>query len=290
MSHLGLSEDQEIARRFTDIDVIIGGHTHHLLRTGEKVNQTLITAAGKHCSFAGEVVLTWDHHEKRLVDKTATVYDMTERPRDLATEQSLNELTEKADKLLEQTVIQLKNPIEVKWFQHTDIMQELTETLKEWTKADVAMLNSGILLDQIPGGQVTYKDIHRICPHPINPCMVELNGTELTEVIRASLTRDFTELKLKGFGFRGEILGKMMYAGLEVHAVSREDGSKYIKTIYFDGTPLDPEKSYKVATADTFTFGRLLPEIARSEEKHYFLPEFLRDLLAHTLRHKFAGH
>lgn len=82
----------------------------------------------------------------------------------------------------------------------------------------------------------------------------------------------------------------MMYAGLEVHAVSREDGSKYIKTIYFDGTPLDPEKSYKVATADTFTFGRLLPEIARSEEKHYFLPEFLRDLLAHTLRHKFAGH
>jgi len=290
MSHLGLSEDQEIARRFTDIDVIIGGHTHHLLRTGEKVNQTLITAAGKHCSFAGEVVLTWDHHEKRLVDKTATVYDMTERPRDLATEQSLNELTEKADKLLEQTVIQLKNPIEVKWFQHTDIMQELTETLKEWTKADVAMLNAGILLDQIPGGQVTYKDIHRICPHPINPCMVELNGTELTEVIRASLTRDFTELKLKGFGFRGEILGKMMYAGLEVHAVSGEDGSKYIKTIYFDGTPLDPEKSYKVATADTFTFGRLLPEIARSEEKHYFLPEFLRDLLAHTLRHKFAGH
>src|SRR5699024_9365296 len=99
---------------------------------------------------------------------------MTERPRDLATEQSLNELTEKADKLLEQTVIQLKNPIEVKWFQHTDIMQELTETLKEWTKADVAMLNAGILLDQIPGGQVTYKDIHRICPHPINPCMVEL--------------------------------------------------------------------------------------------------------------------
>src|SRR5699024_2011139 len=51
ISHLGLSEDQEIARRFNDIDVIIGGHTHHLLRTGEEINNTIITAAGKQCAF-----------------------------------------------------------------------------------------------------------------------------------------------------------------------------------------------------------------------------------------------
>ncbi|MFD1361476.1 bifunctional metallophosphatase/5'-nucleotidase [Lentibacillus salinarum] len=290
MSHLGISEDQEIARRFKAIDVIIGGHTHHLLRTGETVHNTLITAAGKHCDFAGKVVLTWDHDQKQLVDKTATVHDMTDRPRDLATEQSLHALTEKADNLLEQTVIQLQEPIDVKWFQHTTIMQKLTETLQEWTHADVSMLNAGVLLDQIPAGKVTHKDIHRICPHPINPCVVELNGAELTEAIRASMTRDFTELKLKGFGFRGEILGKMIYAGLDVHTVLREDSSEYVEAIYYNGAPLDPEKLYKVATADTFTFGRLLPEVAKSEEKHYFLPEFLRDLLAYTLHHKIAGY
>src|SRR5699024_363716 len=56
ISHLGLSEDQEIARRFSDIDVIIGGHTHHLLRTGEEINNTIITAAGKQCCIKDEFI------------------------------------------------------------------------------------------------------------------------------------------------------------------------------------------------------------------------------------------
>ncbi|TFJ91609.1 bifunctional metallophosphatase/5'-nucleotidase [Lentibacillus salicampi] len=289
MSHLGISEDQEIARRFDDIDVIIGGHTHHLLRKEENVHNTIITAAGKHCAFAGEVVLTWDHDQKQLAGKEASVYDMTHMAKDLSTVQSLHDLTEKADALLGQTVAELKSAIDVKWFQHTAIMQKLTDTLLEWTTADVAILNAGVLLDQIPAGQITYKDIHRICPHPINPCVVELDGDELTEVIRASVTRELTELKLNGFGFRGEVLGKMIYAGLEVDTVQREDGSEYVGAIRFNGEPLDPDQVFKVATADTFTFGRLLPEVAKSAVKHYFLPEFLRDLLAYTLRHKFAG-
>ncbi|SFA90778.1 2',3'-cyclic-nucleotide 2'-phosphodiesterase/5'-or 3'-nucleotidase, 5'-nucleotidase family [Lentibacillus halodurans] len=290
MSHLGLSEDQEIARRFDDIDVIIGGHTHHLLRTGENVNNTIITAAGKHCAYAGEVVLTWDHMRRKLVDKKAAVYDMTELAKDLNTEQTLHDLTKKAEALLGQSVIQLKKPIHVKWFQHTDIMQKLTDTLREWTEADVAMLNAGILLDQIPAGQVTYREIHRICPHPINPCVVRLDGNELTEVVRASVSKELTELKLKGFGFRGEVLGKMICAGMEVETCFREDGSEYVRAIQYHGEPLDPNRTYKVATADTFTFGRLLPEIAKSEVKHYFVPEFLRDLLAYTLRHKWEDY
>ncbi|SFD94824.1 2',3'-cyclic-nucleotide 2'-phosphodiesterase/5'-or 3'-nucleotidase, 5'-nucleotidase family [Lentibacillus persicus] len=289
MSHLGLTEDQEIARRFKDIDVIIGGHTHHLLRSGETINNTIITAAGKHCAHAGEVVVTWDHNRKQVIDKKADVYEMATLAKDLNTEQTLNELMKKADDMLGEPIIELKTPIHVKWFQHTEIMAKLTETLKEWTEADAALLNSGLLLDQIPAGEVTLKDIHRICPHPINPCVVELDGDELTEIVRASLTKDLTELKLKGFGFRGEIIGKMIFAGIDVKTSWHDDGTEYVKAIYYNGSPLDTEQLFRVATADTFTFGRLLPEIAKSEVKDYFVPEFLRDLLAYTLRYKITS-
>src|SRR5690625_2792328 len=61
LSHLGIHEDQRIAEHFPEIDVIIGGHTHHLIRTGELVGNTLITAAGKHCTHVGEVTITYDH-------------------------------------------------------------------------------------------------------------------------------------------------------------------------------------------------------------------------------------
>src|SRR5690625_7766306 len=95
-------------------------------------------------------------------------------------------------------------------------MQALTDTLKDWTDADVAMLNSGLLLESFAPGEITYQDIHRICPHPINPCVVEVNGDELLEVIRASFTKELMELELKGFGFLGVVIGRMVFSGLEI--------------------------------------------------------------------------
>ncbi|MGY0693263.1 bifunctional metallophosphatase/5'-nucleotidase [Virgibacillus sp. FSP13] len=289
LSHLGISEDQEIARRFNDIDVIIGGHTHHLLRTGETINNTIITAAGKHCAFVGEVILTWDHTNNKLVAKEAYTADVTHLEKDHSTEKMVHELSERADILLGQTVISLNETIEVKWFQETEMMQKLTDTMKNWTEADCAMLNAGVLLDRLEKGDITYQDIHRICPHPINPCVVELNGDELIEVVRASFTKELMELKLKGFGFRGEVIGRMIFSGLEIDTTMHKDGHESVKEVTFNHEQLDPDRIYSVAVADTFTFGRLLPEVAKSETKKYFLPEFLRDLLAYTLRHDFAN-
>jgi 2',3'-cyclic-nucleotide 2'-phosphodiesterase (5'-nucleotidase family) len=289
LSHLGISEDQEIARRFPDIDVIIGGHTHHLLRTGEHINNTIITAAGKHCYHVGEVILTWDHEAGKLVNKEAYATDISHYAKDLHTEQNLQQLNQKAAEILGEVVVHTSFPIEVGWFKETKIMQEWTHTLKRWAQTDVAMLNAGLLLDEFPAGDITYSDVHRVCPHPINPCVVELNGDELLEVIRGSLAKSFTELKLKGFGFRGEVLGRMVFSGLTVETAVHENGEEYVENVLFHGEFLDPDAIYSVATADTFTFGRLLPEIAKSEKKRYLLPEFLRDLLADTLRRGFSG-
>ncbi|MFD2045144.1 bifunctional metallophosphatase/5'-nucleotidase [Ornithinibacillus salinisoli] len=289
LSHLGINEDQEIARRFNDIDVIIGGHTHHLLRTGEWINNTLITAAGKHCSFVGEVILTWDHFDKKIINKEAYATDISHVPKDLQTVQMQEELEQSANKILGKRVVYIDEPIKVKWFQHTQIMQQLTNKIRNWTDADCAMLNSGLLLDELPKGIVTYKDVHRICPHPINPCVVELNGAELIEVIRASFTKEFTELKLKGFGFRGEVIGRMVFSGVDVVTDFYDNGQEYVLDVTINEKHLDPEKIYTVATADTFTFGRLLPEIAKSKIKDYFVPEFIRDLLAETLRENYGS-
>src|SRR5690625_465308 len=287
LSHLGLNEDRAIARHFPDIDVIIGGHTHHLLRSGEKVNETLITAAGKHCMFVGEVILTWDHAKQKLINMEAYTTDITHLPKDLTTEQKLNELEEEATRILEQPVVTIQKPLEVNWFKATNIMQKLTDMLTSWTGADCGMLNAGLLLDQFAAGDITYKDIHRICPHPINPCVVELNGDELLEVIRGSLSKDFTELQLKGFGFRGEVLGRMVFAKLHVKTEVHKNGEEYVKSVSFNNKPLQPHATYKVATADTFTFGRLLPQIDKAKSKQYYVPEFIRDLLVKTLQYHF---
>lgn len=288
LSHLGISEDQEIARRFPHIDVIIGGHTHHLLRTGEEVNQAIITAAGKHCHFIGEVMLTWDHEQHKLIYKEAYTTDISEFPIDKATKEKLDNLQAQADRILDDTVVELTESIEVNWYKQSEIMQLLTDKIRIITKADCAMFNTGLLLEGFPKGEITLGDIHRVCPHPINPCIVELTGAELIEVARASLTREFMEFPLKGFGFRGKVLGRMVFSGIEVETAFHENGQEYVVEVLMGNEPVDIDRKYSVVVADTFTFGRLLPEVAKSDKKSYMLPKFIRDYLRETLMEHFG--
>src|SRR5699024_12725432 len=65
LSHLGIDSDRIIAQEIPEIDVIIGSHTHHLLPKGEKINETLLAAAGRFGEYVGEVTLSIDqsHHK-----------------------------------------------------------------------------------------------------------------------------------------------------------------------------------------------------------------------------------
>lgn len=289
LSHLGINEDREIARQFPEVDAIIGGHTHHLLRVGEKVNETIITAAGKHCTYVGEVILTWDHTQKRLVQKEAYTTNITHMDKDSHTLELLNSWGTQADKQLANVIIHTDKPIEVDWFQETELMRHLTLTLQEWTGADCALLNAGILLDSFPEGDITYGDVHRACPHPINPCTVTLNGNELMEVVRVAFTKELTELGLNGFGFRGKVIGKFVFAGISVETIINEQGDEKVINVSMNGMPINKSSTYNVATIDTFTFGRLIPPVAKAADKTYYLPEFMRDLLTKTLQENFVA-
>lgn len=287
LSHVGINEDRMIAEKFPEIDVIIGGHTHHLLRTGEYVNESVLTAGGKFCSYVGEVLLTWDHDLNRLIKKEAYTTNITYLPDDPETNELLTELRKESDEVLSEEVIYLDEPLKADWHKETILMQKLTDDVREQTKTDVSLLNSGLILEDFEAGKVTYKDIHYKCPHPINICIVHIKGDELKEVIRVSLTNEFINLKLRGFGFRGDILGRMVFSGIEVKTGFHEMG-EYVKEVLFKGQPLNNKQIYSVATADAFTFGSLLPEIARSKDRQLLLPDFVRNILAGTLKKHFS--
>jgi len=283
LSHLGLYEDERIAEQFPEIDCIIGGHTHHLLKSGEYVQNTLITSAGKFSLHVGEVMFTWDTIAKKLIKHSAATVQISKIKNDQATEIYLKEIKQKAIATMEQSVITLNRKFEVDWFKQTDLIQLLTSGLRKWTKADCAMLNAGVLLNSWLGGTITDYQIHRICPHPINPCVIELTGDELLEVVRGAHVEELIHFPLKGFGFRGEVLGVFVFAGLDIYATILEDGHTFIQAVYMNGEPIERQKIYTLATADTFTFGDLFPAIRRAKNKEFFMPEFLRDVLKQTL-------
>jgi 5'-nucleotidase len=283
LSHLGLYADRDIAAAFDEIDVIIGGHTHHLLQESEYVNQCLITTAGKQGFYFGEVELTWDPELGCLTDKQAHVIPVADLKEDEAARAHVAAYEKNAAKAMQQSAAVLSSPLPASPYEDSRVMDFLTDYMRRWTKADLAFLNAGVLLESFPAGSVSYMDIHRICPHPINPATVPLTGSVIEQIVTAALQPDFETFPLKGFGFRGKVIGKMVYSELTFDIAGTAE-KPHAVNLKIAGEPLDRKKVYSAAMADTFTFGNLLPGIKQAEGKKYFMPEMLRDLLLGALQ------
>ena len=86
LSHLGLSEDRQLATTVAGIDVIVGGHSHNRMEHAEKVGKTLIVQAGAHGSDLGRLDLTIQDGKIATHEHTLTVLDHAKIPPDVATD------------------------------------------------------------------------------------------------------------------------------------------------------------------------------------------------------------
>ncbi|MFA9456668.1 bifunctional UDP-sugar hydrolase/5'-nucleotidase [Halalkalibacter sp. AB-rgal2] len=280
LSHLGLRSDRELAKSIEGLDVIIGGHTHHVLEEGEVINETLIAQAGKHGAYLGEVDLVLDFDQHTIVSKRACLHPgQNLLTTDDKSDACLENLAEQAQQQLVQVVTTLPNSYEVNWFEETEIVTRLCEALAKWCGQTIGMINAGVILHSLRSGNISKADILSACPHPINPCVVQLSGKALKEVIIRGESNEIQELALKGFGFRGEILGKTIFTGLSYDCELGE-----VHSIEVHGEPLNAHDIYSIATLDMYTFGHLFPAISEAKEKVYFMPEVLRDVFEVALK------
>jgi 5'-nucleotidase len=272
LSHLGLNHDEQIAQAYPEIDVILGGHTHHTLPEGKQVGRTLLAGAGKHGRFVGHVSIDIDGKEQ--MKKQAKLYNVMELPSVPDEKTVSKELYRKGKKLLNQKITTLTKDYHHDSFQVTELSQILCNGLREWCEADCAFINAGLILGSL-SGNVTAYDLLTICPHPINPCKIELTGSELRKVLLETRNEDWVQQQVVGLGFRGTVMGASVYSRIAF---------KENNDILINDMELDLNKTYSLAIPDMFTFGHFFKEVFPNKKKEYFLPEFLRDLLKWKLQ------
>ncbi|MFZ7804132.1 bifunctional metallophosphatase/5'-nucleotidase [Bacillus thuringiensis] len=282
LSHLGKSMDEYMAEHY-DIDVILGAHTHHLFERGVLLNNTLLCCCEKWGRYVGHVQLTVDKETKKLLKKDGRAIK-TERLGAYSEPLSTIEiLQEESNHIMAEPVVHLKESLLVDWFQETPFSHMLASALKTWCDAEIGMVNAGVLLEGLEEGVVTRGDIHRICPHPINPCALKVPGKILREVILKARKPNMENLEVKGFGFRGKVMGKMIYAGVEVIPDTIPGNKILLEDVLINGESLELDRIYTVGTIDMFTFGYLYPELSTLSGKQYYMPELLRDVLTDML-------
>jgi hypothetical protein len=103
---------------------------------------------------------------------------------------------------------------------------------------------------------------------------VVLSGKKLESVLHQTRDKKWPHEKVAGLGFRGTIMGTFVYNQVSFNR----------REILIDHEKINPNKRYSLAIPDMFTFGRFFKELYYCEDKRYFLPEFLRDLIKWKLQ------
>ncbi|MFC9707599.1 bifunctional metallophosphatase/5'-nucleotidase [Paenibacillus sp. NPDC056933] len=284
LSHLGLSTDQRMAEQIPGIDVILGGHTHHVLEEPLVIGQTVLGAAGKFGQWLGKVVLERDYgtNELRLVSSGCVpVQNMM-----LEEQVSLAIATHRTEAVhsLGQTAVITDRTLTIDYDRESPFASLLAQAVRQFTGAQVSLVNAGQLLGNLPEGDVTKGMLHFLCPSPINACTICLNGSQIREALEQSLLPEFSRKPIIGFGFRGEILGTLCMDGMEVEYHPHLPAYEKISAIYIGGKRVHDEDEYVVGTLDMFTFNVGYPSLALGTGTSYRLPEFIRDLLEIELK------
>jgi 5'-nucleotidase len=282
LSHLGIVSDRLMAEQLSGIDLILGAHTHHLLEEPLLIGRTTICAAGKFGEYVGRVEIGMDEETERPVFRATCIPTaaMTEQPE---AEAIIGSFHESGQRRLSKVVAHLEEALPADTEREAPLGNLLAAGLRRWTNAELGIVNAGQLLGGLMPGDVTAGQLHALCPSPINPCRMELSGLQIREALEQSLLPEYIHKPIKGYGFRGEVLGRLAVDGMAIEYDLSQPPMRRIANMLVNGEPFDDERIYKVGTIDMFSFKVGYETLANAVHSEFYLPEFIRDVIASEL-------
>lgn len=189
LSHSGYEEEKELAKHVSDIDVILGGHSHDLifditegknLQYSPKGEPVIITQAGRDGKKFG--ILNVEYDKNGIVVKAQnnvfTTADFNKNHLMLTT----------ADILLGQSPVlgsvKFVEPLTDRMnVEENPYSEKFMDIVRSETKADVVLMNSANFRGSLDLGNFTARDIGGIFPFKNKMCIVELSEKNLIEAL-----------------------------------------------------------------------------------------------------------
>ncbi len=183
LTHLGNETDRELAKKHPEFDLIIGGHSHSLLDSAQKVNNTAITQVGDDFEFVGKTVLSFEDSElTNIQTEVINLKDYKKQDEKIASiikkynnNDALNKIIGKAE-----------NPIRGK----EELGALFTDAQIEMQNLDFAFQNNGgIRIGEIPKGEIKVKTIYQLDPFGNDLVKFDLKPEEIKSLLRSGYKR-----------------------------------------------------------------------------------------------------
>ncbi|UQZ35873.1 multifunctional 2',3'-cyclic-nucleotide 2'-phosphodiesterase/5'-nucleotidase/3'-nucleotidase [Paenibacillus sp. PK3_47] len=284
LSHLGLPADQLLAERLDGVHAILGGHTHHMLEKPLMISGTAVCGAGKFGRYIGRLQFGRANPEEgfKLIAGECITVDpaLTEELIAPAVQLHLQHSREALGGAV--AVSDRELPLNLNG--ESPFGNLLAQAVRRFTGSPLSLVNTGQLLGPLPEGEISAGMLHALCPSPINPCLIQLKGRDIKTALVQSLTAEFCNKVIYGYGFRGEVLGSLAVDGLKILYDPAAMPYDNVIAVFAGGEPLEDDREYTVGTLDMFTFRTGYESIANGRDPVYLVPHFLRDLLRMELQ------
>lgn len=238
---IGYTTTNEIANDFSNIEVIIDGHTHTLFENGKMIKGTIINSAGEWGEYLGRVDL-WVENGRVVDWKAQNIkIDSSIKPDpfiEMVAQSYYDMGSDELNKVVGKTEVMLDGEREDVRSGETNLGHLITDALLWKTGAEVALQNGGGIRASIQKGDITYRDILTVLPFGNTAYTLKLKGSDLKAVA------DYAATIPDGQG------AKLHVAGMTFEI---QDGKAM--NIEVNGSPLEMDKTYQVVTNNYMASG-----------------------------------
>jgi 2',3'-cyclic-nucleotide 2'-phosphodiesterase (5'-nucleotidase family) len=218
LSHLGIDRDEDIAGKYPEIDVILGGHSHTKISKEMIKNGVLITQASAKLNFVGETRISVK--KGKIVSKTNKLVDLNKL------DDEDPEIRKLIDWYIDNDTAIIIGQAASKISGKPKLGALMTDALIEILDLDIAFQNSGgIRVSSIPEGDITDKMIYTLDPFENDVVKIIMSYDELEKFLLKK-----PDLLVSGISFTIEGKGK----------------KKAIKILDTNGKELNKSKKYAV--------------------------------------------
>jgi 2',3'-cyclic-nucleotide 2'-phosphodiesterase (5'-nucleotidase family) len=256
LSHLGLEQDRRMAAQVPGIDVILGGHSHHALRSPQRVEGTIIAHAGSNGRYVGRLELDVRPSGVDLVSG-----GLEEVGPDLAVDPTVAQIMARYHCTGGRApVATLAEPITREKLDgpgsSSPLSNLVSDAYRAIGEADVALVNRGGLRSDLPAGRLTEREVHSVLPFENTLVVLEATGAVLQRIAES----------IHGRGPEGR--GYLFPSGMEFFF-----GPGDQVRVVVDGQEVAPEQpltlavsSFIVGGGDRYSFLQALPVARRVDE------------------------
>ncbi|MEK7443153.1 MAG: bifunctional UDP-sugar hydrolase/5'-nucleotidase [Chloroflexota bacterium] len=242
--------DRQIAKAVPGIDVIVGGHSHTLLNEMRCVGDTVIVQAGDYGKFLGRLDLEIDSDRVKAIHYQVIPCDENVPP-DPTLSGMLDLVRFEAGALLKaklgDAADDLDGDVDLKPDHESAMTDMMADAFREMCHADLGIFLSGFVARGLARGAITRGKLMDAIPGSAHVTAGRVTGAQILGMLDKALARD--QVMTPANILRGRALGLPAVSSnvLLTYNMDAPQGKRVVELL-IDGQPIDPQRSYRLAT------------------------------------------